>query len=181
MDAEEARISNASRERKNAYATADDFCAIFNRDTNSLYALALLLTGDPRTAERCFFTALKECTASKGVFRRWTRSWTRIAIIKNAVRLTRPKFSATGEEAAHIAFKGLHAAAGIILRMSAFDRFVFVLSVLDWYSVRDCAVLLKSTMQEVEIAKGRALQFVGGAAAHLFSPAPPQLGQRLAI
>jgi hypothetical protein len=181
MDVEEVRTNNTGRDRKSAYATADDFCAIFNRDTKSLYALALLLTGDPRTAELSFFSALSECTAAKGVFRPWTRSWTRIAIIKDAVRLTKPKFSATGDQAAHIAVKGLHAAATPILRLCAFDRFVFVLSVLDWYSVRDCAVLLKSTLQEVEIAKERAMQFVGGAAAHLFSPPPPRFRQRFAI
>jgi hypothetical protein len=181
MDVEEARTDNTGRDSKRAHASAGDFCAIFNRDANSLYALALLLTGDPRTAERCFFSALSECTAAKGVFRRWTRSWTRIAIIKDAVRLTKPKFSVTGEQPSDIAVKGLHAAAAPILRLGAFDRFVFVLSVLDWYSVRDCAVLLKSTLQEVEIAKERALQFVGGAAAHSFSPSAPQFGQRLAI
>jgi hypothetical protein len=181
MDVEEARTDNTGRGRKNAYATADDFCAIFNRDTNSLYALALLLTGDPRTAERCFFSALSECTAAKGVFKRWTRSWTRIAIIKNAVRLTKPKFTANGSQAGNIAVKGLHATAAPILRLGAFDRFVFVLSVLDWYSVRDCAVLLKSTRQEVEFAKERAVQFVGAAAAHQLSPPAGQFGQRLAI
>lgn len=181
MDVEEARTDNTGRDSKSAYATTDDFCAIFNRDTNSLYALALLLTGDPRTAERCFFSALSECTAAKGVFRRWTRSWARIAVIKSAVRLTKPKFSTIGENGSHLAVKGLHAAAAPIVRLGAFDRFVFVLSVLDWYSARDCAVLLKSTLQEVEIARERTLQFVGGAAAHLFGQSVPQFGQRLAI
>ena len=38
------------------YATAGDFCTIFDKDMNSLYLLSLLLAGDRQKAEQCFAT-----------------------------------------------------------------------------------------------------------------------------
>ena len=36
------------------YATAQDFCQIFDKDMSGLYLLSLLLTGDHEKAEQCF-------------------------------------------------------------------------------------------------------------------------------
>lgn len=181
MDVEDAR-TDAGRASKNAYATAEDFCAIFTRDTDSLFSLALLLTGDPRIAEKCFFAALSECAKASGVFKRWTRSWARIALIKSAVRISKPKFRESDRPCQlQTVTSGLHPVAAPIFRLSAFDRFVFVLAVLDFYSLRDCAVLLRSTLQEVETAKQRALKSIGEASAHVFAPPPSSFAHRLAI
>jgi hypothetical protein len=56
-------------ERKSEYATHSDFRTIFIEHVQRLYLLALLLTGDHPTAERCLWPRLhcaqKEVTSSR--------------------------------------------------------------------------------------------------------------------
>jgi hypothetical protein len=81
-----------------AYATATDFRRIFTEDVNSLYLLALLLTGSPEKAEECFVEGIGESTKEHRVFKEWARSWARRTIIRSAIRLVAPRESivATG-------------------------------------------------------------------------------------
>ena len=37
-----------------SYASNDDFCRIFNEETDSLYQLSFLLTADRDKAQQCF-------------------------------------------------------------------------------------------------------------------------------
>src|SRR6201981_1084166 len=83
-----ARRSEVSRQTD--YATAKDFCRIFDNNMNRLYVLALLLTADRDLAERCFVSGLEDAKASNPVFKDWAESWARRTIIVNAIRLLAP-------------------------------------------------------------------------------------------
>jgi hypothetical protein len=50
-----------------------------------------------------------------------------------------------------------------VLGLQAFDRFVFVMSILEDYSDHDCSILLGSTRRDVLAARVRALQKIGSA------------------
>src|SRR5262249_26983907 len=53
-----------------------------------------------------------------------------------------------------------NAAAGAIMRLSPFIRFVFIITVLEKFSDGECAVLLRSTKEEVVKARIRAFQAI---------------------
>jgi hypothetical protein len=57
-----------------------------------------------------------------------------------------------------------------ILRLDVFDRIVFVLTVLEKYSVRDCAVLLRRRMPEINAARLRALAAIAAPATQVLAP-----------
>jgi hypothetical protein len=145
------------------YAAPQDFCAIFDEDMNSLYALSLLLTGSHERAEQGFLAALDECLSGTVVFREWAHSWSRRAIVKQAIRLVAP---ANADGASPAALDGIanemDASARPLLRLSQFDRFVFVICVLEGYRVRECAALLNCQPREIEQARVCALRWIAG-------------------
>ncbi len=144
------------------YAAPEDFCEIFDQEMDALYSLAFLLTADRQTAEKCFLDALDECRKSHGVFAEWASSWSRRAIIKQAIRQLRPKF-ATGSPVDAVQAPGeVEDIPRRLLRLRPFERVVFGMAVLERYSDRECAALLGCLVREVEAARIRALQFLGG-------------------
>ena len=152
------------------YATAGDFCTIFDEDMNSLYLLSLLLAGDGKKAEQCFVEGLENATSRNRVFKEWARSWARRAIIQNALRIVNPRpdggdrlwNSATMNRGGEILSERAEIRA--VLGLRPFDRFVFVMSVLEGYSDHDCSILLGCSRQDVLAAKTRALQQIGSVA-----------------
>jgi len=50
-----------------------------------------------------------------------------------------------------------HAAIATVLALGDFERFVFVLSVLERYSDQDCSILLSCSREEVRTARVRAI------------------------
>jgi DNA-directed RNA polymerase specialized sigma24 family protein len=153
----------------NHYATVQDFCSAFSEGMNELYQLAFLLTADRQLAERCFVSGLEESVTSNRVFKEWALSWARRTIIQNAIRelMPHPPMASSGAfTAAHSIgeLPGLnrHFTLDWILALGDFDRFVFVMSVLESYSDQDCALLLDCSPQQVEEARVRAVtQFTG--------------------
>ena len=144
-----------------AYASPADFCAIFEQDMNSLYSLALLLTASHETAQECFVAALEDCPTGSAVFTEWAHSWSRRAVIKNAIRLVEP----AGQDSAQAPDAGVEAilsrmdaAAHRVLKLGTSSRLLFVITVLEGYSIRECAALLGWSPREVAQAKIRALQ-----------------------
>lgn len=148
------------------YATGSDFCRIFKEDMASLYRLSLLLTADSEKAEQCFVAGLDDCAAGNQVFREWARSWARRTIIKNAIRLIAPEAanqdsqSATANAMRDQVRRELHTQFSALLDLQPFDRFVFVMSVLESYSDRECTLLLGCTRESLLAARNRALQQV---------------------
>lgn len=169
--------------REAQFATCKDFQKIFTEDMNSLHLLALLLTADAQKAEQCFVAGLEDSIQGNLVFRQWARSWSKRAIIKNAIKEIAP---AAGQSAGLAALNGRQANAAstiatlktndktrdaqkdamlaAVLELETFSRFVFVMSILESYSDRECATLLGVTMQDVAAATLRAVEHLGSRA-----------------
>ena len=75
------------------YANNKDFCRIFTEDMSRLYSLALLLTADQESAERCFIAAFHDCLQMDSIFKGFADSWSRRQIIKTAIEMTRPEIN----------------------------------------------------------------------------------------
>jgi hypothetical protein len=153
----------ATRHETTEYATRADLCRIFDADMNGLYLLSFLLTGDDVTAEQCFVAGLEDSTKGTAVFREWARSWARRMIIQNAILIVQPH--PTGGNSSGTALRNGAACAltqqpevGAVIALPAFERFVFVISVLEGYSAKNCSLLLGCTRADVIAARTRALR-----------------------
>jgi hypothetical protein len=129
-----------------------------------LYSLSLMLAADPEKAEQLFVSGLDDCSAVNPVFKEWARSWARRVIIKNAVRLIAPVPVYGNGVAKAIITAGdrkpmspeLRPEISAVISLRSFDRFAFVLSVLEGYSDQDSALLLGCTRQALIEARVRA-------------------------
>lgn len=154
-------------ESATSYATVADFRETFTDEMYSLYLLALLLTADNDKAERCFAGAMGEWVQETGVFMEWARSWARGTIIKHAIQMIMP----VPEHANGLSFISLKERVtsaennpfGAILALDAFERFVFVMSILEGRSEQDCAVLLRCSPRDVMIGRVLALKRLASA------------------
>jgi DNA-directed RNA polymerase specialized sigma24 family protein len=149
------------------YATRADFCRIFEENMSGLYLLSFLLTGDQSTAEKCFVSGLEDSGKSSPVFVAWAESWARRMIIENAIRTLRPRdretpSSTSQSEVSPAATE--RAMISAVLALPVFDRFVFVMTVLERYSDQECSLLLDSSRTSVAAARVRALQATGQSA-----------------
>ena len=162
--------NQAEHQKHSEYATAADFCRIFDKDMSSLYLLSLLLTGDHEKAEQCFVAGLENAANRNTVFKAWARGWARRMIIQNALRIIDPhpnvESGITNSSSIAITDNTLSERAEIaaVLRLKSFERFVFVMSVLEDYSQQDCSILLGCSRGDVLAARVRALQQIGMAA-----------------
>jgi DNA-directed RNA polymerase specialized sigma24 family protein len=149
------------------YASSGDFCRIFYEETDSLYRLSFLLTADCGQAEQCFVSGLEDAVMGSHVFKEWARSWARRAIIQNAVRVINPrpmeKDAPSEVNSSGRTLVAKQAEMAAILDLAPFERFVYVISVLERYSDQDCSVLLGCVRRDVIAARIRALQQIGSA------------------
>jgi DNA-directed RNA polymerase specialized sigma24 family protein len=154
--------------RAQEYASSDDFQQIFEEDMSGLYLLSFLLTADREKAEQCFVSGLEDAVEGNRVFKEWARSWARRTIIQNAVKVINPKSlevrspqndSARNSKDATMPSQPIEISA--VLRLEPFERFVYVMSVLEGYSDQHCSVLLGCARWEVSAARIRALQQIG--------------------
>jgi DNA-directed RNA polymerase specialized sigma24 family protein len=154
-------------EQANRYASREDFHTIFSDHLNELYQLSFLLTRDPAKAERCLVGGIEDCVTGNSVFREWPRSWAKRTIVQNAIRELKPRPIHSNSPLSEIYLPdigrlssgpGGHFAIDVVLGLEDFERFVFVLSVLEHSSERDCGLLLGCSAREVREARGRALE-----------------------
>ena len=151
------------------YASNGDFQRIFHEDMNGLYLLSFLLTADHEKAEQCFVSGLEDAVNGNRVFKEWARSWARRVIIKNAVKVINPRpvdgiahsrpVSVNSNGKALPAEHQVEIAA--VLGLEPFERFVYVMTVLEGYSDQDCSLLLGCARRDVLAARSRALQQTG--------------------
>ena len=149
-------------ERATPYPTVADFLRTFNEEMHSLYLLSFLLTADHDKAEQCLVSAMGECVDGIGVFMDWARSWTRAAVLKHAIQMIKP----APERADYVSFISLKRSAtppgnnpfAAILLLDAFERFVFVMSILEGQSDEECAILLRCSRRDVMMARLLALK-----------------------
>lgn|SRR5208282_1419520 len=144
------------------YSTTTDCYRFFAEERKSLYWLAFLLTADDNMAEQCFVGGLGECVDQNHVSAERARSWARRAIVEDAIRMIRP----VPEKSANRCFVdakspttvGARNPFAFIVSLRAFERFVFVLSVLEGQSEEDCQSLLRCTREELVMARKSALK-----------------------
>jgi hypothetical protein len=155
--------------RSTPYASTDDFRRIFDEDMNGLYLLSLLLTADCEKAEQCFVSGLDDAVKGNPVFKEWARSWARRVIIQNAVRSINPRPVERNDRSssAFVNSNGKTLAAehqveiAAVLGLEPFERFVYVITVLERYSDQECSVLLGCARRDVLAARVLALQQIG--------------------
>jgi len=148
----------------NEYATSEDFCRVFTEELEDLYQLSLVMTGDHARAEQCFVAGLEHCIKENGVFRDWTHSWAKRVIIQIAIRELKPHPSVASSFSIPVATHtcdfpregGRHFELAAVLVLEDFERFVFVMSVLERYSEHDCALLLGCTLRQINQARHQA-------------------------
>ena len=135
---------------------------ILTEEMHSLYLFSFLLAADNDIAEQCYVCGLGECVEGIGVFMDWARSWARRTILKHAIRMIMP----APEHTDNLSFINLKGAAtsgknnlfAAIVALSAFERFVFVMSVLEKHSDEDCSMLLGCSRRDVMIGRELALK-----------------------
>jgi hypothetical protein len=143
------------------YATHDDFCEVLERDMKSLYLLAFLLTGNHKESEQCFVSTVENGFEERVVFREWTFPWVKRGLIKNAIEIVspRPPRNSAKRDLWSTRQYVTQGEYGIdtVTKLTAFERFVFVMSILERYSNWECSLLLGCTMNKVAQARMRAL------------------------
>jgi len=173
-------IANKLTTHPAAYATSADFCRIFETDMNRLYLLAFLLTTDQALAEKCFVQGLNDSKHGNPVFKEWAQSWARRTVIANAIRLVHPRpglgatadpaagrelcgpLSERREDAAPAAEHAFCEEIVAIVALPPFQRFAFVMSVLEGYSNREASLLLDCSVHELVAARTHALEQIAG-------------------
>jgi DNA-directed RNA polymerase specialized sigma24 family protein len=159
------RIHSENAEAR--YASCQDFRGIVEEDLHGLYQLAFLLTGDHQKAEGCFVAGLEDCVKESRVFREWARTWAKRVIVKSAIRELHPQSNRSNSSArVPIVFctklpfsdPSGHFDKDAVSRLGDFERFVFVLCVLERYREHECALLLGCSDSEVREARTQAIE-----------------------
>lgn len=149
-------------ERTTRYATIADFSGIFIEEMHSLYLLSFTLTADNHKAEQCFVSGMAACKQEIDVFMDWARAYARPAIVKHAIRMLMPAPEHT-DDFSYISLKGAAAPGknnllATIVALNAFERFVFVMSILEGQSDDECSTLLRCSRRDVMIARELTLK-----------------------
>ena len=155
------------------FASKEEFASIFECEQAGLQRLALLLTADSEAAKRCLICSFRDCVASISVSREWVVSWSRRVVIRNAISLLmesegQSSINTNDDDAVNklITFfsgdsSGALAEYESILELPEFERLIFVICVLEHYSVHDCALLLGRSPREIEEVRHRVGNQVG--------------------
>ena len=156
-----------SHETAIRYSTAVDFIEIYNEEMRSLFLLSVLLTADPEKAEQCFAGGLEECFHRFDVSPEWASLWARRIVVKHAITLIKPvPMQANYQSLTDLPWNSRPNHDNLIdafLALPTFDRFVFVLSLLERQSDEDCFALLGCKPCDVESARARALRCLADA------------------
>jgi hypothetical protein len=167
------------------YASSDDFRRVFDEDMNSLYLLSYLLTADREKAEQCFVSGLEDAVEGNPVFKEWAHSWARRVIIVNAVRAINPRPTEENgrSSAAPVSNNGKtppveHVGIAAVLALEPFERFVYVMTVLERYSDQDCSLLLGCARRDVVAARTRAFEQIGSAMTSHSRHLPPASSEK---
>jgi len=144
------------------YATQADFCDLFRSDTKLLYVLAFLLTANHTESEQCFVATVEQAFRGQAVFKEWVRSWVGRTLIENAIEIVSPVSAQNGQKrdlwGAGQSETRRECGIDTVTKLDAFERFVFVMSILERLSNWDCALLLECSMNKVAKARMKALR-----------------------
>lgn len=153
------------------YAKHADFCDAFKNDMKLLYLLAFLLTANHKEAEQCFVSTVDEVSKEQAVFKEWARSWIKRRLIEKAIETVSPA-STRKHQKRDLWRTGHHETQrerqiDTVTNLDPFERFVFVMSILERYSNWDCALLLGCITSTVAHTRMRALHRLRGLATPL--------------
>jgi len=152
------------------YASGADFCRIFVEEMNGLYLLSFLLTGEHSLAEECFLRGLEDSRGGKPVFKEWAGSWVRRTLVQKAIQMVHPMPPHKRASRSSSQYGGMSRATehpaeiANIVWLPVFERFVFVMSVLEHYSCRECSLLLDCTRNDIITAQTWVLLRIAGVA-----------------
>jgi DNA-directed RNA polymerase specialized sigma24 family protein len=117
-----------------------------------------------------FVAGIEDCVKENRVCREWARSWAKRIIVENAIRELKPRPSfrssspvvtvfSQGEESSD---SNRDFDVNAVLGLGVFERFVFVMSVLERYSHHECALLLGCSVWEIRQSRLHALEQLAG-------------------
>jgi hypothetical protein len=148
------------------YARKEEFVGVFDCERVGLQRLAILLTANSEAAKRCLSRAFQECIASTSFSkemgsqldtshghsqRHQHRHGPRRSVVRQHERRPDDGFAAFSPDDS----PGVIAAPESILDLPEFERFVFVICVLERYSIHDCALLLGKSPRHINEARQR--------------------------
>jgi hypothetical protein len=144
------------------YATHVDFCDVLRNETKHLYLLAFLLMANHQESEHCFESMVEEAFREETVFKEWVLSWIKRRLIENAIKMVSPA-SARSPQKRDLWGLGQcepqrERTIDTVTKLAVFERFVFVISILERYSDWDCALLLGCGTNRVAQARIEALR-----------------------
>jgi DNA-directed RNA polymerase specialized sigma24 family protein len=154
-------------QQANLNATGEGVRETSSKDLHSLYQLSFLLTRDHDKAERCFVVGIEHLLRGNRAFNQWAHAWSKRIVVENAIREVKPRPGIGHSYSSALVFPyggqlstppGGHFEPEAILALEDFERFVFVLSVLDHYSEQDCALFLDCSVLEIRETRTRALE-----------------------
>ena len=158
------RVSPIFDDPLQEYEGGTDYVEIFIDQMNCLYLLSFLLAANMQVAEKCFSRSLDEYVASAWGFVEWAKQYGRHAVLRHAVRIIKPKpkqpYSSTFHRYAWPLFSAAHQPFAAITSLSAFERFVFVMSVIEGLSQDECAALLNCGVEDVIIGRELAREII---------------------
>ena len=144
------------------YGTAKDLCELFKEEMHSLYLLSFLLMADQAQAKQCLIAVLGDGEEGVREFLDWASVSARIAILRHATGMIRPspydiayQSSATVNQPSRSDRIKPFAA---VVSLGSFERFVFVMTVLEGRSDDECATLLGCIRREVVMGRELAQQ-----------------------
>ena len=146
------------------YAGASGYAEIFIDQMNCLYLLSFLITADLQVAEKCFSKALDEYLHNSCGFMDWAKHDGRHAVLRHAVRIIKPApkqaWGWAFQRNARRPVSAAHQPFAAITSLCAFERFVFVMSVIEGVSEEKCAALLNCSVEDVAIGRELAREII---------------------
>jgi len=144
------------------YAQAADFYQVLQRDIKPLYLLVFLLTANHRQAEQCFASTVENLFQGQFAFKEFTRSWIKRCMIRNAIGIVCPASASSGEQrdlwSPRQQTSHRDGEINSVTQLAPLERFVFVMSILERYSVWECSLLLNCGTKKAAQAQLRALR-----------------------
>ncbi len=142
------------------YAKLADFCEVCERDMKRFYLLAFLLTTNHKEAEQCFASTVEKGCEENSVFKGWIESWIKRGLITKAIHIVFSG-SARANEQRNLWCEGVRESqvsslVNAVTSLDDLERFVFVMSILEGYSSRECSLLLKCTTGNIVQLRVRA-------------------------
>ena len=132
---------------------AADFAEAWLDEITNLYLLSFLLTADKVLAEQCFSDAMTDYVGGSRGLTDWSKGPGKVAVIRRAYQMIRPVpkrvHSWSFAPGARPLLSAVHQPFATITSLGAFERFVFVLSVLEGYADEVCAALLECELPDI--------------------------------